>query len=115
MSILRSNLDSRSETYLANRASMEQHLAHYQKLVAEAVAGGGDKYRERHHQRGRLLVRERIELLLDPDAPFLELSVTAGAETEFAVGAALVTGIGQVSGTECVILANDPTVRGEDH
>lgn len=112
MSILSSNLDVRSDAYLANRVAMEQHLEHYEKLVAEAVDGGGEKYRARHHDRGRLLVRERIELLVDPDAPFLELSVTAGADTEFAVGAAVVTGIGQISGTECVILANDPTVRG---
>ncbi len=112
MSILRSNIDVRSDTYLQNRAAMEQNLADYQKLVDEAVAGGGEKYVERHHTRGRLLARERIELLLDPDAPFLELSTIAAAETEFNLGAALVTGIGQISGTECVILANDPTVRG---
>ena len=112
MSILKSNFDTRSETYISNRAAMQLHLDHYAKLVAEAVDGGGEKYRDRHHKRGRLLVRERIELLVDPDAPFLELSVTAGADTEFAVGAAVVTGIGQISGTECVILANDPTVRG---
>ncbi len=112
MSILRSTIDTGSETYRANRAAMEATLADYQALVAQAVAGGGDKYVERHHKRGRLLVRERIELLVDPDAPFLELSATAGAYTEFAVGAAVVTGIGQIAGTECVILANDPTVRG---
>ena len=112
MSILRSNLDPRSESFLANRAAMEAHLDRYHALVAQAVDGGGEKYRTRHHERGRLLVRERIELLVDPDTPFLELSVTAAADTEFAVGAALVTGIGQVSGTECMILGNDPTVRG---
>ncbi|MGI9595353.1 MAG: acyl-CoA carboxylase subunit beta [Acidimicrobiales bacterium] len=112
MTILQSNIDLRSDTYLANRAAMEAQLDRYRQLVAEAVAGGGEKYVERHHKRGRLLVRERIELLVDADAPFLELSATAGADTEFAVGAALVTGIGQISGTECVILANDPTVRG---
>ncbi|NNE74455.1 MAG: acyl-CoA carboxylase subunit beta [Acidimicrobiales bacterium] len=88
------------------------HIERYEAAVAEAVAGGGERYVERHRSRGRLLVRERIELLLDPDTPFLELSATAAAGTEFAVGAAVVTGIGQISGTECVILANDPTVRG---
>ena len=112
MSILQSTIDAGSETFRANRAAMEATLADYQALVAQAVAGGGDKYVERHHKRGRLLVRERIELLVDPDAPFLELSATAAAYTEFAVGAAVVTGIGQIAGTECVILANDPTVRG---
>ena len=101
-----------SETFAANRQAMRANIDRYQALVAEAVAGGGEKYVERHRRRGRLLARERIEMLLDPDAPFVELSVTAGAGTEFAVGAAVITGIGQVSGTECVILANDPTVRG---
>ncbi len=112
MVTLNSSLDTASDSYRVNRAAMEGHLAHFQSLVDQAVAGGGDKYVERHHARGRLLVRERIELLVDPDAPFLELSVTAAAETEFAVGAAVVTGIGQIAGTECVILGNDPTVRG---
>ena len=112
MPILRSNIDTRSETYLANRASMEQHLADYQKLVDQAIDGGGEKYRQRHHDRGQILVRDRIELLLDPDTPFLELSVTAAAHTEFVPGASVVTGIGQIEGTEVVILANDPTVRG---
>ncbi|MFT7598305.1 MAG: acetyl-CoA carboxylase carboxyltransferase component [Acidimicrobiales bacterium] len=112
MSILRSNIDVRSEAFVANRAAMEQRLADYQKLVDEAVDGGGETYRQRHLDRGRLLARERIELLVDADSPFLELSTIAASETEFNVGAALVTGIGQISGTECVILANDPTVRG---
>lgn len=112
MSILRSTLDTGTDTFLANRAAMLGHIDRYEELVAEAVAGGGAKYVQRHHDRGRLMARERIELLLDHDAPFLELSVTAGAETGFAVGASVVTGIGHVSGTECVILANDPTVRG---
>ena len=62
--------------------------------------------------RGRLLARERVELLVDPDSPFLELSPTAAAETEFTVGASCVTGIGVIEGTECVVLANDPTMRG---
>ncbi|MEM7275447.1 MAG: carboxyl transferase domain-containing protein, partial [Actinomycetota bacterium] len=112
MTVLASHLDPRSETYRTNRAAMEAELARYHKLVGEAVAGGGEKYVDRHRARGRLLCRERIELLVDADAPFLELSVTAAADTEFAVGAAVVTGIGQIAGTECVILANDPTVRG---
>src|SRR6185312_5841196 len=63
-------------------------------------------------ERGKLLARERIELLLDPDSPFLELCPLAGWGSEFTVGVALVTGIGVVSGVECLIVANDPTVRG---
>ncbi len=77
-----------------------------------ARAGGGPRYAERHRSRGRLLVRERIELLLDRDAPFLELSSLAAWGTGFTVGASVVTGIGVVSGVECIIIAHDPTVRG---
>ena len=66
----------------------------------------------RHRQRGRLLVRERIDLLVDPGSPFLELSPLAGWGTDDPVGGGLVTGIGVVEGTACVIIANDPTVRG---
>ncbi|MEU7743920.1 carboxyl transferase domain-containing protein [Nonomuraea sp. NPDC049158] len=79
---------------------------------AKAVAGGGDKYMERHRKRGKLLARERIELLIDPDSPFLELSPLAAWGSEFPVGASMVTGIGVIEGVECVITANDPTVRG---
>ncbi|MGV9600636.1 acyl-CoA carboxylase subunit beta [Streptosporangium sandarakinum] len=90
-------------------------LAKLAELDAEhtrAVAGGGPKYVERHRARGGLLARERIELLVDPDSAFLELSPLAGWGTEFPVGASVVTGIGVVEGVECVIVANDPTVRG---
>ncbi|MDT7685460.1 MAG: acyl-CoA carboxylase subunit beta, partial [Pseudonocardiales bacterium] len=78
----------------------------------KAVAGGGPKYVDRHRKRGKLLARERIELLLDPDAPFLELSPLAAWGSDFAVGASVVSGIGVVEGVECVIVASDPTVRG---
>jgi acetyl-CoA carboxylase carboxyltransferase component len=80
--------------------------------LAHAAAGGGERYATRHHERGKLLVRERIELLIDRDAPFLELSALAAWGTQFQVGAAIVTGVGVVSGIECVIIAHDPTVRG---
>ncbi|WP_232320005.1 acyl-CoA carboxylase subunit beta [Herbidospora daliensis] len=79
---------------------------------AKAVEGGGQKYVDRHHARGKLLARERVELLLDPGAPFLELSPLAAWGSDFPVGASVVTGIGVVEGVECVIVANDPTVRG---
>ena len=109
MSVLRSQLDTSSELYRANRAAMEARLAALEALADAARGGGGERYVARHHARGKLLARERIELLLDPDAPFLELSAIAGAETEYLVGASLVTGVGVVEGTECMILANDPT------
>jgi acetyl-CoA carboxylase carboxyltransferase component len=79
---------------------------------AKAVAGGGQKYVDRHHARGKLLPRERIELLVDPGSAFLELSPLAGWGSDFSVGASLVTGIGVVEGVECLITANDPTVKG---
>jgi acetyl-CoA carboxylase carboxyltransferase component len=77
-----------------------------------ARAGGGERYVERHRARGRLPVRERIELRVDVDSPFLELSPRAAWGTEFHVGAVIVTGGGVGAGVECVILAHDPTVRG---
>src|SRR5665811_1120996 len=105
-------VDTTSPTYLSNR---EQMLAKVQDLAeqhARALAGGGEKYVDRHHLRGKLTARERIELLLDPDAPFLELSALAAWGTDFAVGASIVTGIGVVEGVECMLVANDPTVKG---
>ncbi len=93
----------------------ETHLAAIADLHAEqdkAVAGGGPKYRDRHHARGKLTSRERIELLLDEGSAFLELSPLAGWGSDFTVGASVVTGIGVVSGVECLITANDPTVKG---
>ncbi|CUR54895.1 Methylcrotonoyl-CoA carboxylase [metagenome] len=93
----------------------EQMLAKVAELDAEhakAVAGGGATYVERHHARGKLLPRERIELLIDEGSAFLELSPLAGWGSDFTVGASLVTGIGVVEGVECLITANDPTVKG---
>ncbi|WP_090929931.1 acyl-CoA carboxylase subunit beta [Nonomuraea jiangxiensis] len=87
-------------------------LAELDAEHAKAVGGGGEKYVERHRKRGKLLARERIELLVDPDSPFLELSPLAAWGSEYPVGAGVVTGIGVVAGVECVITANDPTVRG---
>ncbi|HJQ03695.1 MAG TPA: carboxyl transferase domain-containing protein [Jatrophihabitans sp.] len=112
MTVLRSVLDTGSAGYAENRAAMLGKLAELDVEHAKAVAGGGPKYTERHHARGKLLARERIELLLDEGAPFLELSPLAAWGSEFAVGASVVTGIGTVSGVECVIVANDPTVKG---
>jgi acetyl-CoA carboxylase carboxyltransferase component len=80
--------------------------------LALARAGGGERSVERLRKRGKMLVRERIELLLDQDSPFLELSPLAGWGTDYNVGGGLVTGIGAVSGVECIIAANDPTVLG---
>lgn len=95
-----------------NREAMLDKIADLDAQHAVAVAGGGEKYVERHHARGKLLPRERIELLIDPGSAFLELSPLAGWGSDFTVGASLVTGIGVVEGVECLITANDPTVKG---
>ncbi|ALE73341.1 MULTISPECIES: carboxyl transferase domain-containing protein [unclassified Pseudonocardia] len=110
--VLRSALNTADETYLSNRSQSEKVLAELDEQLQTAVAGGGERYQKRHHDRGRLLARERIELLLDRDASFLELSSLAAWGTRFTVGASIVTGIGVVSGVECVLIAHDPTVRG---
>ena len=94
------------------RAAMQEKLAALDAEHARAVAGGGPKYVDRHHARGRLLARERIELLLDEGSAFLELSPLAGWGSDFMVGASVVTGLGVVEGVECLVIANDPTVRG---
>ena len=112
MPVLSSELDTGSEPYRSNRATQLAAIAALDEQLALARAGGGEKYAARHRARGRLLARERIELLLDRDAPFLELSTLAAWGTEFTVGASVVTGVGVVSGVECVIIAHDPTVRG---
>ena len=112
MTVLRSVLDEGSASYQANRDAMLAKLAEIAAEQAKAIAGGGPKYTDRHRARGKLLARERIELLLDPGSPFLELSPLAAWGTEFTVGGSVVTGIGVVEGTECVISASDPTVRG---
>ncbi|MER5635651.1 carboxyl transferase domain-containing protein [Kitasatospora sp. NPDC002227] len=112
MTVLRTQLDPAAPEYTENRAAMRAKLAELDTEHAKALAGGGPKYVERHRKRGKLLARERIELLIDQDSPFLELSPLAAWGSDYPVGAALVTGIGVIEGTECVITANDPTVRG---
>ena len=106
---LGTRLDTRSEEYIANRAVMVKKLEEFEELQEKARQGGGEKYVQRHRERGKLLARERIELLVDRDSPFLELSSLAAWGTEKPLGANVVTGIGVVKGVECAILANDPT------
>ncbi len=105
-------IDTKSERFQANREAMLALLREVEAQLALARAGGGERSVARHRQRGKLLVRERIELLLDRDSPFLELSPLAGWGTDYAVGGGFVTGIGVVSGVECIVAANDPTVLG---
>jgi acetyl-CoA carboxylase carboxyltransferase component len=111
--VLASKVDKKSEQYASNRAANLASLDKLEQALAKSRAGGGDKYVSRHKQAGKLLPRERIELLLDRDAHFLELCALAGHEVEdHSTGASMVGGIGVVSGVECVITASESTVRG---
>jgi acetyl-CoA carboxylase carboxyltransferase component len=117
MAALTSRVDPASQDAGANRSAMEALVAELRertRALAERGAGGDERSISRHRERGKLPVRERIDLLLDPGAPFLELSPLAatGMYDDEAPGAGIVTGIGRVSGTECVIVANDATVKG---
>ena len=105
-------LDIRDPSYQANRAGMLELLGEIDRLLLRASEGGGTRAIERHRSRGKLLARERVALLLDPDTPFLEISPLAGYMTDYNVGGGMVLGIGVVEGTECVIIANDPTDLG---
>ena len=112
MPVLPTRVEPRSEAYRVNYAAMLEQVKYLDEQLALARAGGGEKYVKRHRERGKLMARERIEWLLDRDSPFLELSPLAGWGTDYALGGSCVTGIGVVSGVECVVNANDPTVKG---
>jgi acetyl-CoA carboxylase carboxyltransferase component len=117
MPVLRSRLDPAATETRANHdamAALVDDLRERQEAVAGRGAGGDDRSIERHRERGKLPVRDRIDRLLDPGSPFLELSPLAatGLYDDDAPGAGIVTGIGRVEGTTCVIVANDATVKG---
>ena len=112
MPIIADRVDRTSAAFAANRASSLEAVAALEAELGKSRAGGGERYVARHLARGKLLARQRIELLLDRDSPFLELSPLAAWGTEYAVGASVVTGIGVIEGVECVVSASDPTVRG---
>ncbi|MFP6655785.1 MAG: carboxyl transferase domain-containing protein, partial [Myxococcota bacterium] len=109
---IRSNLDSRSDEFNENRRVMLERLVEVDGLLDEAEAGGGPDSLARLLKRGKLPVRERIALVLDPDSPFLEISPLAGYNSDYVIGGGAVLGIGVIAGVECVIFANDPTVLG---
>jgi acetyl-CoA carboxylase carboxyltransferase component len=110
--VLPSAVDRASPTYTANREAQLALLDEHEQQLDLARGGGGERYVERHRARGKLTARERIELLLDLHSPFLELSPLAAWGSGFHVGGSIVTGVGTVSGIECVVIAHDPTVRG---
>lgn len=114
MTVLATSLDPRSHAFLAADAAMRGLVADLRVKLARIEEGGGEGARRRHLARGKLLPRERVRLLLDPGSPFLELSTLAafGMYDGETPAAGIVTGIGQVMGRECVVVANDATVKG---
>ncbi|MGQ4597062.1 carboxyl transferase domain-containing protein [Nocardia sp. R6R-6] len=112
MTILRTALDTGSPEYVSAAEAMTAKLVEVEAEFAKAIAGGGPDKLARHRKRGKLTARERIELLVDEDSPFLELCPLAAWGSEFHVGASTIAGIGVVAGVECMIVAPDPTVRG---
>ena len=114
MAILTSKVNTRDETFLANRESMLAVLADLQEKAEQIKQGGGKSYQERHESRGKLLVRDRIQRLLDAGSPFLELGQFAAwaVYNDYVPAAGVVAGIGRVEGVECMIVANDATVKG---
>src|SRR5262245_42405181 len=114
MTVLKTAPDVRSEEFRPNAETLRAQVADLRAKVEEIRQGGGKAARERHVARGKLLPRERIRTLLDSGAPFLELSQFAayGVYDEPIPAAGIITGIGRVSGQECVIVVNDATVKG---
>ena len=114
MTVLTTSLDRRSEVFAANAAAMRALVADLREKVTAIREGGGEAARRRHLARGKLLPRERVRALLDPGSPFLELSQLAafGMYDGEVPAAGIVTGIGRIMGRECVVVANDATVKG---
>ena len=114
MDTLTSNINNGSKEFLENSKVMESLVSDLKKKIAFSQMGGGKEAIERHISRGKLLPRERINYLIDPGSPFLEFSSLAayGHYNDEAPGSGLITGIGRVSGRECVLIVNDATVKG---
>ncbi len=111
---IQSSIDPRSADFIANAEQLRRVVADLKQQTANASAGGGEKARRKHTERGKLLARERVRALLDPGSPFMELSALAahGMYEDQAPGAGVVTGIGRVHGMEVMVVANDATVKG---
>ena len=114
MPALRTQIDPRSPDFTAHAAHHRQLAAELERRLARAAGGGGDKARQRHTERGKLLARDRIDALLDPGSAFLEIAPLAAEEMYdgAAPAAGMVCGIGRVMGQEVVVVANDATVKG---
>ncbi|MEH6494804.1 MAG: carboxyl transferase domain-containing protein [Pseudomonas marincola] len=114
MPVIKSNLNTRSDEFKANSTHMQGLVDDLREKVGTIKKGGGERARDKHLSRGKLLPRERVRKLLDPGSPFLELSQMAAWDmyTGDISSAGIITGIGRVSGRECVIVCNDATVKG---
>jgi acetyl-CoA carboxylase carboxyltransferase component len=114
MDVLSSPVKTDTPEFAANAERMRALVAEMRTRHAKVREGGGPKYLERHRQQGKLPVRDRISQLIDAGTPFLELSALAAWDMydNDAPSAGIVTGIGRVSGRECVVVANDATVKG---
>ena len=114
MSVIQSKIDPRSESFAANDKAMRALIDELHNNVDRVAEGGGARYAERHKKRGKLLARERIARLLDQGAPFLEIGQFAAWEmySGDVMSAGIVAGIGRINDIECMIVANDPTVKG---
>ncbi|SBT03486.1 Methylcrotonoyl-CoA carboxylase beta chain, mitochondrial [Candidatus Propionivibrio aalborgensis] len=118
MPVLTTQLNPRSAEFLANTEAMQRVVSDLRQTIDRIALGGPEAARQKHIARGKLLPRERVNTLIDPGSPFLELSQLAaygmyGGENSFEVPAAsMITGIGRVNGVECMIVANDATVKG---
>ena len=111
---IQSKINPRSQKFLDNAAYMQQQVDDLNATIADIQQGGGEKSRQRHLARGKLLPRDRVYQLLDDGSPFLELSQLAAHQVydDHVPAAGIITGIGRVGGQECVIVANDATVKG---
>ena len=114
MSTIQSRINPRDATFSANREAMQAQVDDLRLLVDQVRQGGGTKAQERHTSRGKLLPRERLNAVLDPGSPFLELSQLAAHDVydDPVPGAGIITGIGRIAGQECMIFVNDATVKG---
>src|SRR5207249_518104 len=114
MKTLESKLNSRSDDFRANADSMVALVEDLRARVAKIALGGGEAARSKHTARGKLLPRDRVQMLLDPGTPFLEFSQLAAHDMyhNAAPAAGIITGIGRINGQECVIVCNDATVKG---
>ncbi|SHM16832.1 carboxyl transferase domain-containing protein [Phytopseudomonas punonensis] len=114
MATLLTQLNTRSSEYAANREAMLSQVEELRALLAQTREGGGAKAQARHTGKGKLLPRERIERLLDPGSPFLEIGALAAYQVydEEVAAAGVIAGIGRIEGVECMVIANDATVKG---